>query len=1172
MAGVEPRSPTYGKMESMKSTLRPGKSVKNRKMRSSTVTVEDVVKVVKQDFAGNAFTGAIKSDPLGVRHFSSKSSTYNWPQEAIYEGPFVGSTIVGSGKFTWPDGSVYEGQLNNGKRHGKGIFIAGDSVTKYEGQWFQGKRHGQGKLSYGASSDAHYEGEWSDGCKHGHGVQVWPSGNVYEGQWRLGRMAGEGKMTWSDGGVAEHYQGHWEDDHPQGRGAHTWEASAPPRLASDQGARDMPSQQMNNNYTGEWRRGVRHGEGAFSYANGAMYNGGWMKNLKEGQGRYTFEDGRVYDGAFAGDAFAERGGTPGALSSASIRVLNIGAEDNPVRRCVDISDLNPLCLPPDVGALDLEVGSGYDEDHEVMREVFNMLLRYLGEVKQIYSVYRLLLRRPGEDPFVLTSHQLWLLCRDLDLVTPDCPLGRLNRAVFAGPRHHLETAHADLEGVRPLTPRHMSSPRDAIKERRPSIPQSKWIRTAKTVGLLSRLLPSQKKDHPKDEAKAIPKSSSSRSSSRSSGSQDSDDEPEGDASRGSVKAKTAEALPLSPSGDSLLQASFVKLPQRAATDFVPAAVVAKLQAGGPEVQTRSMFWRPEGGEAETHPKVKLADIHTSTNKLMLRHFLESLVRMAVARFPNEKGLEHQVRRLFKEKVLPAVPSVPSMAFEQKDVLGHLTDAEVQSVFSEHEQALVRVFKENHAGEGPSWDAPPWAQAAAQFAPGIVFEAPERRGPMEAVGAAEVGSAAGSRRGSATGAMEATVSAAADAAGPSPRAAAGASPHAAAVGSAAREEGHAGGEVGEEEVGKEPSRPLRMPMLPGRRRRGWGGTQRRAHVCARADATVRVKDVLRLLDDTGLLAPLAGGWGRSSSSTGGPAEAELDAHSEGSAPQEGAGPDAPWNDLMGLTGCVLPGHIPSSSRPTTHGSVGTHARGSPGAGSAGGAAVAMAGDGVGDAEGGYPAVGPEGHRQQSRSPTDSSSNRRSVLPSKTMPLHQNRLSAPSEEPKLNRLLTSPDVNTMVGFYSSECSAGGSVGGGQSGREVQDSLSQYDFSISFMEALQVLTEVLSPASLGRIRWSVAADEEPRQELITLLDYLEMEVTFVEFQRFLFRAVELAERRQGVVPVTSSWGRFSPRALPPTSPIASSWGRSSPRSSSLRWTRRMCRRRRGCRRPRGRRERLL
>lgn len=299
----------------------------------------------------------------------------------------------------------------------------------------------------------------------------------------------------------------------------------------------------------------------------------------------------------------------------------------------------------------------------------------------------------------------------------------------------------------------------------------------------------------------------------------------------------------------------------------------------------------------------------------------------------------------------------------------------------------------------------------------------------------------------------------------------------------------------------------MPMLPGRRRRGWGGTQRRAHVCARADATVRVKDVFRLLDDTGLLVPLAEGWARSSSSTSGPAEAELHTRPEGGGPREGAGPDAPWHDLMGLTGCVLPEHIPRVSRPTTHGSVGTlGARGSPGAGGAGGVAGgvagALGGDGVGDAEGGYPAVGPEGHRQQPRS----------VLPSKTTPLHQNRLTV-SEEPKLNRLLSSPDVTTVVGSFSRPCSAGGSVGGGQSMKEVEDSLSQYDFSISFMEALQVLTEVLSPASLGRIRWNVAADEEPRQELITLLEYLEMEVTFVEFQRFLFRAVELAESRQGV-----------------------------------------------------------
>merc|ERR1719214_52231 len=132
--------------------------------------------------------------------------------------------------------------------------------------------------------------------------------------------------------------------------------------------------------------------------------------------------------------------------------LNIGAEDNPVRRCIDISDLEPLALPHDVGDLDLTVGSGYDETNEVMREVYNMLLRYLGELKQIYHKYRLLLRLPEEDPFVLTMHQLWLFARDIGLITPSCPLSRINRNVMSGPRRHMEVSPDDLDDLRPLTP------------------------------------------------------------------------------------------------------------------------------------------------------------------------------------------------------------------------------------------------------------------------------------------------------------------------------------------------------------------------------------------------------------------------------------------------------------------------------------------------------------------------------------------------------------------------------------------------------------------------------------------------------------------------------------------------------------------------------------------------
>ncbi|CAE8699201.1 unnamed protein product, partial [Polarella glacialis] len=313
-----------------------------------------------------------------------------------YEGPFVASQIAGQGKFTWPDGSTYQGEVSNGKRHGVGIYLAADGIVKYEGCWVQGKRHGEGRLAYDAAGESYYHGQWEDGCKHGHGRQVWPSKNRYEGQWRFGRMSGQGTMTWCDGAIQEQYVGNWEDDHPQGAGSHTWHAPDPSRPDVD--GKLMPSQQMNNSYDGQWNDGVRHGTGTFSYASGANYFGQWDRNIKHGDGRYTYEDGDLYSGLFAGDQFAEPG-VSRYSSSKDAAALNIGAEDNPVRRCIDISDLEVFALAPGSrsGAQDY---LAYDENtHEVMREVYNMLLRNIGELKKIYGQCRGVLQRQGDDPF-----------------------------------------------------------------------------------------------------------------------------------------------------------------------------------------------------------------------------------------------------------------------------------------------------------------------------------------------------------------------------------------------------------------------------------------------------------------------------------------------------------------------------------------------------------------------------------------------------------------------------------------------------------------------------------------------------------------------------------------------------------------------------------------------------
>ena len=72
------------------------------------------------------------------------------------------SFIEGKGKQTFPDGSVYEGDFVNGKRHGNGTMVWGDSTQwagdRYEGEWVEGWRTGQG--TYTDANGAVSKGRW----------------------------------------------------------------------------------------------------------------------------------------------------------------------------------------------------------------------------------------------------------------------------------------------------------------------------------------------------------------------------------------------------------------------------------------------------------------------------------------------------------------------------------------------------------------------------------------------------------------------------------------------------------------------------------------------------------------------------------------------------------------------------------------------------------------------------------------------------------------------------------------------------------------------------------------------------------------------------------------------------------------------------------------------------
>ena len=58
---------------------------------------------------------------------------------------------------------------------------------------------------------------------------------------------------------------------------------------------DVPSLQ---NYTGEWREGVKQGFGKMNWKDGDRYRGDWRNDLPEGKGEYQWANGNKFVGQF----------------------------------------------------------------------------------------------------------------------------------------------------------------------------------------------------------------------------------------------------------------------------------------------------------------------------------------------------------------------------------------------------------------------------------------------------------------------------------------------------------------------------------------------------------------------------------------------------------------------------------------------------------------------------------------------------------------------------------------------------------------------------------------------------------------------------------------------------------------------------------------------------------
>merc|ERR1719409_1606018 len=82
-------------------------------------------------------------------------------------------------------------------------------------------------------------------------------------------------------------------------------------------------------------------------------------------------------------------------------------------------------------------------------------------------------------------------------------------------------------------------------------------------------------------------------------------------------------------------------------------------------------------------------------------------------------------------------------------------------------------------------------------------------------------------------------------------------------------------------------------------------------------------------------------------------------------------------------------------------------------------------------------------------------------------------------------------------------------GRSSRPVlslEDQLLNCDFTLTFLDVLRIVTEIMAPSTVEKLQLLSSPDTaSAKSEVICLLDFLETEMIFIEFQRFLLRMVD-------------------------------------------------------------------
>ncbi|CAM0957584.1 unnamed protein product [Alopecurus aequalis] len=138
-----------------------------------------------------------------------------------------------------------------------------------------------------------------------------PNGDIYSGTLsrKMQRPEGTGRYIWSGSSCV--YEGEWKRGMRHGQGRTLWPSGAAYEGEYSAGYMDGEGTYVGSNssstYKGQWKLNRKHGLGLQTYPNGDMYQGSWIQGQMEGHGRYTWANGNSYVGTMRNGLMSGKG-------------------------------------------------------------------------------------------------------------------------------------------------------------------------------------------------------------------------------------------------------------------------------------------------------------------------------------------------------------------------------------------------------------------------------------------------------------------------------------------------------------------------------------------------------------------------------------------------------------------------------------------------------------------------------------------------------------------------------------------------------------------------------------------------------------------------------------------------------------------------------------------------